>query len=426
MALVNEVVVGSAVIGGAEVLIAALTAWHGLVDVYVDATSDPVVEGSQWNLYAITAGTRTRIASGVFDAPDPLQGQRVLSAVPGEGTTIELWAFTPHGASSGPVRAAIVGWDPGTSTATPTDAVDAAINIASGLVDQVVVAMLPWHPYVSCFVQALPLAVGSQWTIRANMGGLFTANVPIASGTFGDVQASRVVCQGQGGAASWSLTVSTPAGGTGACTVALFGKTTLDSPATDLLSNVPPVNVTKLPASAGVALAASRSDHKHDITTAVPVSVGSVNQEGTAESLARSDHVHASTGVSVSGLTTTGLGNGDFGYISATETVTKTDGDALPSARVFGANEGTVGSMTVVGVVVLAKFTTVGGAPTPGSPVYLAPGTEEGGAAGKLTATAPVAVGKFLAEVGICYDATAYAGAKTARVLLQPKAVIAL
>lgn len=140
-------------------------------------------------------------------------------------------------------------------------------------------------------------------------------------------------------------------------------------------------------------------------------------------------HVHAAavaTSVDVTGLTTTGLANGDFGYISAANTLTKTNSDAIASSRVFGANIGTAGSARVAGVISAAKFTTIGGSPGHGSPVFLAPGTEEASASGKLTATAPATAGQQIAEVGLCLDNSGYAGAKTASILLQPKTVIQL
>ena len=58
-----------------------------------------------------------------------------------------------------------------------------------------------------------------------------------------------------------------------------------------------PANVTKTAASAGVSDAPAREDHKHDITTATAVglSVGLGSSEGAATTLARSDHVHALT-----------------------------------------------------------------------------------------------------------------------------------
>jgi hypothetical protein len=54
-----------------------------------------------------------------------------------------------------------------------------------------------------------------------------------------------------------------------------------------------PVNVTKAAAAAGASGTSSRSDHKHDITTATPVDVTkAAAAEGTATTIARSDHKH--------------------------------------------------------------------------------------------------------------------------------------
>lgn len=64
-------------------------------------------------------------------------------------------------------------------------------------------------------------------------------------------------------------------------------------PATLQLTSSAPEDVTKATAVIGVATTAARSDHKHNVSTAVPVDVGTANSEGTATSLARSDHVHA-------------------------------------------------------------------------------------------------------------------------------------
>lgn len=63
-----------------------------------------------------------------------------------------------------------------------------------------------------------------------------------------------------------------------------------------------PVNVTKAAADAGTATDAARSDHKHDVTTAPAVSVGSSNSEGTSAALARADHTHAVTSLSFTPL----------------------------------------------------------------------------------------------------------------------------
>jgi hypothetical protein len=58
------------------------------------------------------------------------------------------------------------------------------------------------------------------------------------------------------------------------------------------LSNNAPQDVTKAASSAGVGVAASRDDHKHDIATGIPSSVGAANAEGASSSLARADHIH--------------------------------------------------------------------------------------------------------------------------------------
>ena len=138
-------------------------------------------------------------------------------------------------------------------------------------------------------------------------------------------------------------------------------------------------------------------------------------------------HTHSAVAAGnlvIAGLTTTGLAAGDFGYISANGVLSLTNSAAAASSRMHGCNVGTVGSMTVGGQVV-AKFTTVGGSPSPGAPVFLANLADDTNAgAGKLTATAPTT--GVVAEVGLCVNNSNYAGAKTTVVLLQPKAIIQL
>lgn len=137
-------------------------------------------------------------------------------------------------------------------------------------------------------------------------------------------------------------------------------------------------------------------------------------------------HTHAAAKqLTQDGLTTTGLADGDFGYISTADTLSKTDSAAIGTVRVIGANEGTAGSMTVGGVIENAKFTTDGTSPGNGDPVYLAAAADDTSTgAGKLTATAPTA--GVLAEVGICLNNANYVGSKTAEVLLQVKVPVVL
>lgn len=58
------------------------------------------------------------------------------------------------------------------------------------------------------------------------------------------------------------------------------------------LTTTPPVDVAKSSASYGSATTIARSDHKHDISTDIPVDIGISNAEGSSTSLARADHVH--------------------------------------------------------------------------------------------------------------------------------------
>ena len=60
------------------------------------------------------------------------------------------------------------------------------------------------------------------------------------------------------------------------------------------LTESPPLSVSRTAASAGIGTEAARHDHKHDILTAAPAAVGisTASGEGTATTLARSDHTH--------------------------------------------------------------------------------------------------------------------------------------
>lgn len=58
------------------------------------------------------------------------------------------------------------------------------------------------------------------------------------------------------------------------------------------LATAAPQDVTKATAVIGSSSEAAKADHKHDISTAAPSSVGTSNAEGNATSLARSNHVH--------------------------------------------------------------------------------------------------------------------------------------
>lgn len=128
-----------------------------------------------------------------------------------------------------------------------------------------------------------------------------------------------------------------------------------------------------------------------------------------------------------SGFTTTAMtgGSGQAGYTSGASTVTPTDAATTSKSRLTGVFNGTAGQMQTDGVVNAMQMTTAGGSPTNGAPVWIAAAADDGAtAAGKFTATAPTTGN--LSEVGICLDNSNYAGAKTAKILLQPKSVVTL
>lgn len=165
--------------------------------------------------------------------------------------------------------------------------------------------------------------------------------------------------------------------------------------------------------------------------SAVSANVTATNLDTlTAGSSSNADALHAHAPASqmdIVSQTTTGLADGDFGYLSAANTWSKakSDGTAV-QATVIAVSEGTSGKMTLPGSVIeAAKFTTAGGAPSVGAEVFLAAAADDTNTgAGKLTAAAPST--GYLVRVGVCVDASAYAGSKTAKIIFAPLSPIAL
>jgi len=71
------------------------------------------------------------------------------------------------------------------------------------------------------------------------------------------------------------------------------GEVVVTIPGGVTLTSSAPANVTTTAAAVGVSTEAARADHKHDVTTGTPSSVGIANSAGSATSLAASDHVHS-------------------------------------------------------------------------------------------------------------------------------------
>jgi hypothetical protein len=102
-----------------------------------------------------------------------------------------------------------------------------------------------------------------------------------------------------------------------------------------------PADVTKAAAAVGTSTTLARSDHKHDVSTAVAVTIGTANVEGAASSLARSDHVHdhgAQTAPTHHAVATTA----DNGFMSAAD---KTKLDSIQNGSATLVN-GTVAVAT--------------------------------------------------------------------------------
>lgn len=133
----------------------------------------------------------------------------------------------------------------------------------------------------------------------------------------------------------------------------------------------------------------------------------------------------AVTGTTIPGMTVSGLTSGQAAYLSAANVATATDNGTLSKSRIVGVYEGVTNTLQGTGLINDAQFTTAGGAPAAGAPVYLAAAADDTGAgAGKFTATPPTTGN--VAEVGICLDPANYASAKTVKIFLQPKTVVAL
>jgi hypothetical protein len=148
------------------------------------------------------------------------------------------------------------------------------------------------------------------------------------------------------------------------------------------LTAVAPVNVTKAAAVVGVATAAARADHKHDVTTAaaVALTVGIANAEGVSTSLARADHTHAiSAGTPVSIGTANAEGAGTT---------------FARSNHVHAHGDQTVGTLHA------AVTTTVNGFMIAADKVKL-DGIAASATNTPLTASAPVNVTKAAAVVGV-------------------------
>lgn len=120
----------------------------------------------------------------------------------------------------------------------------------------------------------------------------------------------------------------------------------------------------------------------------------------------------------ISGLTTAGLAAGDCGYISANNTLSKTDAANINTSRMHGVNNGVAGEMIVGGLVTI-NFVT-GLTLNAGDPVWLAVAPD----AGKVTNVAPIT--GIDAQIGVVQDQSDYAGLQKSKVVIQVKTPVVL
>lgn len=152
----------------------------------------------------------------------------------------------------------------------------------------------------------------------------------------------------------------------GKTVVAVTGPSTayVDAGDAATLSAIPgaggaPAIITRAAAAAGVAGSFSRSDHKHDVSTAAPGSVnvgGVAAADGVSTSVARADHTHSLTGVLP-------IANGGTGSATPPQAV---DGGALTNANATkNISDGSLFTLPAGTLAASAKKLTLGVSGTP-------------------------------------------------------------
>ena len=203
---------------------------------------------------------------------------------------------------------------------------------------------------------------GNTLNVGANGDGSIVVNA-------NDVQVGVITDAQHGNRGSGSLHVNVTTTVNGFMTAA--DKVRLDGMATNAAAvlSVTPVAVDAGTGSGGSAATASRSDHRHQVSTAAPVAlaVGGTNNAGTLFTIARSDHVHA-----MPALATTSVD----GFFAAADK-TRLDGMATGAAAVGSTNPVGVdgNSNPSAGVATTAARSDHRHTVLTGSPVALTMGT---------------------------------------------------
>ena len=225
--MTTEIAHGSSIISTNEVLLATLSAWHPLVSVYIDPKSDPNVASCMFSVYAVVSGVRTLIQEAGYTYDGNFsQSQRIMNAVAGAGTTIELRAKTNGNATTQAIVGVIVGWDPN-EIVTPDTEADLGTNPVGGT-PTTFATLSQWYPLVDVLVDstgANPTAIGSKWELVAKFPSI--AGFP---DTIVDVRVltdiKQTIFQSEAaGAETFYIQASTQNAQSGNVTAALVGHT---------------------------------------------------------------------------------------------------------------------------------------------------------------------------------------------------------
>lgn len=156
------------------------------------------------------------------------------------------------------------------------------------------------------------------------------------------------------------------------------------------LSSTAPVNVTRAAADAGSATEAAKQDHKHDIATAAPSSVGASNTEGSSTSLARADHIHDHGSQLGGTLHATAVAGVSAGFLSSSDK-TKLDGISAGAAvsAVYATAPISSSGGTTPSITISAATTVAAGSMSSADKIKL-DGITAGAAVASVSGTAPI------------------------------------
>jgi phage-related tail fiber protein len=351
--------------------------------------------GSQNGIYVVAAGAWVRAVD--FDASSEVRGGTVVPVSEGTANGNKLFQLT----TDDPITLAVTGLAFATPVAlTLTAAPPADVTKAAAAVGVATDAAKADHKHdVSTATPAAgAVAVGNVAAegtatslARSDHTHTVTAAVPVAIGTANSTGSATTLVRSDhvhDHGAQTSGTLHAAATTSVAGFLSASDKTKLDgvSAGAAPLTSTAPADVTKAAAAVGVATDAARADHKHDVTTATPVTgavaVGNSEAEGTATTLARSDHQHTVTAA-------TPVAIGTANAAGTATTFVRSDHVHDHGAQTSGTLHSAVTGLTN-GFMLAADKTKLDGVAV---------------SAAALASTAPVDITKSTAVVGTAADA---------------------